>query len=99
MATPTDPFRWQHDASSEAPASQRASAGCICQPLAFESLHSFCRALRVVDAKLGARVETEIKLRQIPVEMGLVHVLVGSDQTTLEHGKEVLHPVGMHVTT
>src|ERR1700685_4306026 len=98
MKTPTVPACWQHGASSEAPASQRASAGCICQPLAFESLYSLRSALRVVDAKLRARVEAEIKFRQVSIQMGPVHVLIGADQPALEHGKEVLQRVRMHIS-
>ena len=60
---------WQHGASPEAPASQRASGGCIGEPLAFETLHGERGALRIVDTKLRARIHPKVELGEVAIQV------------------------------
>jgi hypothetical protein len=69
----------------------------IGEPLARESLDRNPGALRVADAELLASVHAEIKFREVPIQVFLVHVLVGSHQAALEDGEKSLKRVGMHI--
>ena len=97
MKNSIDLFCWQHVACPEAPANQRASAGCICQPLAFEALHSDFSALRVIDSELCTSVHAEIELGQIAIKMLLVHMLIDADHASLEDGEKTFQGIGMHI--
>src|ERR1700685_1184176 len=59
----------------------------VCEPLALNALERNISALRIVDADLRAIVLAEIKLREIAIQVLLVHVLVSTHQTALEDRK------------
>ena len=50
----------------------------------------------VIVAQLSPVVHTEIELGQIPLQMALINVLVGTDKATLEQAEIALGGVGMH---
>lgn len=69
----------------------------IGQSLAFESLQRKLGALSVVDAEFGAGIHAEIKLRQVPVKVFVIHVLIDPDQATLEDAEIAFESIGVNV--
>jgi hypothetical protein len=76
---------------------QRLVSLPVCESLAFESFHSDCSALRVIDAEFCSSIHAEIEFREIPVKVLLVHVLIDANESALEDRKEAFQSVGMHI--
>ena len=51
----------------------------------------------IVNAELGAGVEAEIELGQIPLQVLTIHVLIGADQAPFEYAEKAFESVGVHV--
>lgn len=69
----------------------------IGQSLALHALKRDCSALRVIDPEFGAGIHAEIKLRQVAIQVLVVHVLVDANEAALEDRKEAFERVGVHV--
>ena len=69
----------------------------IGEALSFDALKRQVRALHVVDTKLGAIVHSEIKLREIPFEVTLIHVVINADQAALEYREKAFEGVHVYV--
>jgi len=67
------------------------------QPLSFDALKREVRALRVIDAKLGAGIHAEIELGQVTVKMLGVDMLIHADNASLENREKAFKRIGMHV--
>ena len=67
------------------------------ESLAFDPLERDFGALRIVEAQCCAGVHAEIKLREVAIQMLLVHVLVRAYQPALEDAEEAFQRVGMNI--
>jgi hypothetical protein len=76
----------------------RFSMSCfIGQSLANDASKRDFRALHIIDAELGAGVHAEVELREIPIQMLLIHVLIYANKTALEDRKEPFQGIGMYI--
>ncbi len=69
----------------------------IGEPLVLRTLQDAFGAHVIGHAKLRAIVGPEIELGQIAVNVLFANVLIGLDQTSLEHGKDAFRRVRMHL--
>jgi hypothetical protein len=69
----------------------------VSEPLADDTTDQPVGSLFVADPKTNAGVIAEIELGKVAVQVSLAAMLVDADQPALEHRKEALKGVGMHV--